>query len=226
MQKTINGSGATDAPAKDAPTNADTAKDAPAADTAKDAPANADTTKTEPKTFTQEEVNAMMAKEKNQGKNAAFSQLGIDPKDAQAIVTIKAFVEGQNKSKQAAGADADVLANNAAMAEATQRAALAEAKVEAMMLGVKSEYVDDVIIIALSKASEENDLKTVLGEMKTKYPVWFGMTATDDDKKPEKKVGTGSSFKTADKNKTENDSIGARLAANRKVQNKPKSYWN
>ena len=42
------------------------------------------------KTFTQEDVNRMMAKEKQQGRNAVFNELGINPDDADAISLIKA----------------------------------------------------------------------------------------------------------------------------------------
>ena len=75
-----------------------------------------------------------------------------------------------------------------------------------MQLGVQPKYVEDVVALALSKLTDDSDLKTIIGELKIKYPVWFEESEEDekDDKKKDKKVGqkgTGSSIKDADKKK-------------------------
>lgn len=183
------------------------------------------------KTFTQEQVNKMMTREKNQGRNAAFKELGINPKDQKMVKMFKAFIESQKSDEEkAAEAESE---NQAKVTEAEQRALVAEAKAEAMMLGVKSQYVDDVVTLALAKMTDDSDLKTIIGEFKTKYPVWFGESEEDnkgDDKGKGKtgQRGTGSSVKTVDKDKktgSETKSLGARLAAQRKTSNKKSSYW-
>ena len=117
--------------------------------------------------------------------------------------------------------------------EAEQRAQVAEAKAEAMMLGVKTQYVDDVVTLALAKMTEDSDLKTIIGEFKTKYPVWFGEASGEDDKDKDKgkgkagQRGTGSSVKTSkeDNKGKEEKGLGARLAAQRKTGGKKSSYW-
>ena len=124
------------------------------------------------KTFTQDQVTRMMTREKNQGRNAVYKELGIDPKDKKTVSMFKAFVESQKTDEQKASEkEAE---NQSKVTEAEQRAQVAEAKAEAMMLGVKTQYVDDVVTLALAKMSEDSDLKTIIGEFKTKYPVWFG----------------------------------------------------
>ena len=183
------------------------------------------------KTFTQEQVNKMMTREKNQGRSAALKELGIDPKDSKMVAMVKALIESQKTDEQkAAEKDAE---NQTKMNEAEQRAQVAEAKAEAMMLGVKTQYVDDVVTLALAKMTEDSDLKTIIGEFKTKYPVWFG-ESEDDDKGGEDKEkgktgqkGTGSSVKTSkeDKGKGEEKGLGARLAAQRRGTGKKSSYW-
>lgn len=180
------------------------------------------------KTFTQEQVNKMMTKEKNQGRNAVYKELGINPKDTKMVNMFKAFVESQKTDDQKAAEKESE--NESKINEAEQRALFAEAKAEAMMLGVKSQYVEDVVTLALAKMTEDSDLKTIIGEFKTKYPVWFG--ESDDDKKDDKKgkagqKGTGSSIKDAEKAKKgeEPKGLGARLAAQRKTSNKKSSYW-
>ena len=99
-----------------------------------------------------------------------------------------------------------------------------------MILGVKSQYVEDIVTLALAKMTDDSDLKTIIGEFKTKYPVWFGESEEDDkDKGKDKKTGqrgTGSSVKSdKDKKTDETKSIGARLAAQRKTGSKKSSYW-
>jgi hypothetical protein len=182
------------------------------------------------KTFTQEQVNKMMAREKNQGRSAALRELGIDPKDSKMVAMVKALIESQKTDEQkAAEKDAE---NQAKMKEAEQRAQIAEAKAEAMMLGVKAQYVDDVVTLALAKMTEDSDLKTIIGEFKTKYPVWFGESEDDDKGGKDKgkgktgQKGTGSSVKTSKEDKgKEEKSLGARLAAQRKTGSGKPSYW-
>lgn len=187
-----------------------------------------DTKKTE-KTFSQTQVNKMMTREKNQGRNAALKELGIDPKDSKAMAAVKAFIESQKTDEQKQ-AEKDAEAQTKAR-EAEQRAQVAEAKAEAMMLGVKTQYVDDVVTLALAKMTEDSDLKTIIGEFKTKYPVWFGESEKEDGKDDKGKgktgqKGTGSTVKSSEKEKgSENKGLGARLAAQRKTGSKKSSYW-
>lgn len=182
------------------------------------------------KTFTQEQVSKMMTREKNQGRSAALKELGIDPKDSKMVAMVKALINSQKTDEQkAAEKDAE---NQTKMNEAEQRAQVAEAKAEAMMLGVKTQYVDDVVTLSLAKMTEDSDLKTIIGEFKTKYPVWFGESDDADDDKDKNKgktgqKGTGSSVKTSkeDKGNGEEKGLGARLAAQRRGTGKKSSYW-
>ena len=180
------------------------------------------------KTFTQDQVNRMMTREKNQGRNAVYKELGIDPKDSKTINMFKAFIESQKTDEQKASEkEAE---NQSKVTEAEKRAQVAEAKAEAMMLGVKSQYVDDIVTLALAKMTEDSDLKTIIGEFKTKYPVWFGESSEEDEKNNKDKgktgqKGTGSSVKTSKEDKgKEEKGLGARLAAQRKTSKKS-SYW-
>lgn len=194
------------------------------------------------KTFTQEQVNKMMAREKHQGANSVYKELGIDPKDTKAIGLVKALIASQKTDEQKAAEQSK------ALVEAQNKAALSEAKAEAMMMGVQPQFVEDAVTLAMAKMKndEGSDIKTVLGELKTKYPVWFGKAAgqDDDDKKDsksgakdkgktkeEKKTvgqrGTGSTVKTnTSKEEKEEKSLGARLAAKRRSQNQHKSLWS
>ena len=96
---------------------------------------NAGEGKKDEKTFNQEQVNKMMAKEKNQGRNAVYNELGINPKDEKQIEAIKAYIESQKSDTQKATEKA--LAEEKALKEAEDRVRIAEAKAEVMMLGIK-----------------------------------------------------------------------------------------
>lgn len=179
------------------------------------------------KTFSQDEVTKMMSKEKRQGRDAALRELGIDPKDKKAVEAVKAYIDSQKTDdERAAEKDTEVR-------EANRRAQIAEAKAEAMTMGVKPQFVDDLITLVLSKKSDDSelDLKTTIGEFKTKYPVWFGKSEDDEDESDDEnktgRRGTGSTFKGKDKKgKGKDEGLGARLAAQRKSSSKKKSYWN
>lgn len=181
------------------------------------------------KTFTQSQVTAMMTREKKQGRNAAYREMGIDPKDTKMVNMFKAFVDSQKTEEQKAVEKENE--NNTKLAEAQERALMAEVKAEAMMLGVKKNYVDDAVTLVLSKMTEDSDIKTIVGELKTKYPIWFGESGgngDDDDKgKSKGQRGTGSTIKDkGTKRGNEQKGMGARLAAQRKtVNNKKTSYW-
>ena len=182
------------------------------------------------KSFTQKQVSAMMAKEKKQGRAAAFKELGIDPKDTKMVSMFKAFVESQKTDDEKAAEKSKE--EQAKLDEANNRALIAEAKAEAMLLGVQTEYVEDVVTLAISKIGkdEDSDIKTVIGEFKTKYPDWFKAKEDDnsgDGKGKTGQKGTGSSVKNnkEKKDKGEEVGLGARLAAQRKTSNKKSSYW-
>jgi len=189
-------------------------------------------TKNNGKTFTQDQVTKMMTREKNQGRSAALKELGIDPSDTKMAAMIKTFIDSQKTDDQKT-AEKNA-AEQSKIQEAEQRVMMAEAKAESMILGVKTQFVDDVVTLAMAKMTEDSDLKTIIGEFKTKYPAWFGTSDEDDDDKSNKKdksgkagqKGTGSSVKNADKEKkSEEKGLGARLAAQRKSNTAKASYW-
>ena len=181
------------------------------------------------KTFTQKQVNSMMSKEKKQGREAAYREMGLDPNDSKMVAMFKAFIDSQKTEEQKAAEVANEQAVK--VAEAEQRALVAEAKAEAMQLGVLPQYADDAVTLALSKMSDDTDLKSIIGELKTKYPVWFDASNADaDGKNATGQKGTGASVKSTDKGGAgkETKGMGARLAAQRKTQNgsNKKSFWS
>ena len=177
------------------------------------------------KTFTQAEVNRMMTKEKQQGRSAAYKELGIDPSDTNTVSMFKAFIEAQKTSEQKA--NEQKAESDAKLAQAVEKARIAEAKATALKLGVKSEYVDDVVTLAITKVTDDNDVDAVINDFKSKYTFWF-TGSSDDEENSVGKKGTGSSVggkKSSSKGGDSVKGIGKRLAAARKTNNTKNSYW-
>ena len=178
------------------------------------------------KVFTQEEVNKMMAREKKQGRMALLKELGYKDEETakSASKSYNAWLEAQ-KSDEEKRKDSEEK-NNEAIREAQAKAEISEAKAEALLLGCEPKYVDDVIALAVAKKTEDGDFKTIIGDLKKKYPVWFDKSSDDDDskedeKKKEGQKGTGGSVsKSKSKSGKNGDekSLGARLAAARRAR--------
>lgn len=183
------------------------------------------------KTFTQDEVSRMMTREKKQGRNSVYNELGIDPNDTDSIELVKSITSAKkHNANDVDDANATPQANDEKLAELERRAEVAEAKAEAMMLGVKPQFADDVVTLASAHLAEQGngaEFKTVIGELKSKYPSWFGADA--DDNNAAGKSGTGSSINpdSGSNGSKKNDGIGKRLAAQRKpsASGKKFSYW-
>lgn len=196
---------------------------------------NKTTSKSE-KTFTQAQVNRMMAREKAQGRASVYNELGIKSGDKKMVQMFRSFLESQKTDEEKAAEKERESQNK--LDELAHRTVIAEAKASAMMAGVKSQYVEDAVTLALAKiqGNEDGDVTTVLNEFKTKYPIWFGISEEENNKTKEDKNksigqrGTGSSVKSISENskKSNSSGLGARLAAQRKSQLNvgKKSFWN
>jgi hypothetical protein len=162
------------------------------------------------KTFTQEQVTKMMTREKNQGRNAALKELGIDPKDTKTVKMIQAFIASQKSGDEDSNDNSEAQQK---LQEATDRALKAECKAEAMALGAKKEFVDDVVVLVMAKYNEDADFKTLIGEVKTKYKTFF--EGDSEEEKQTGKKGTGSALKKDKSKDNDEKSMGSRLAAQR-----------
>ena len=176
------------------------------------------------KTFTQTEVNNMMTKEKNEGRRAVLKSLGF--KDEEEA---KKSLEEYNKYLESKKTDDEKKTEALKTAksekdEALKRAIEAESKLACYNAGVSKDYIDDVMLIASSKVSEDKSLDKVLEEMKKdkKYESFFGKVASSNSE------GTGSNAGHSSSNNGSNEEgIGKRLAErNKSNQNKKSSFFN
>lgn len=179
------------------------------------------------KTFTQKEVNAIMAKEKRQGKNSVLKNLGFDSEEdaKKAFNLLKALTDSQKTAEQKVIDEKDEAAKGKDKAE--ERAIKAENKLACLMAGVSKDCIDDVLAIASAKVDEDNDLSDVLEDMKKnkKYALFFGESEEPDDEPSNGNKGTGAKPKNNKGGKDESGNLGERLAKNSSKPAKKSSYF-
>ena len=162
------------------------------------------------KKFTQADMTATAAKEKKQGRAAAFREMGFkSEKEAKAqLEAFRKYQESQLTPEQKTAAQ--IKQANDDKSDAEKRAEAAENKLAAIQAGVKKDAVDDAVAIAMMKVEDGKSLEDVLGEMKTqpRYKGFFDGSDDDDDKGG--KGGTGTSVRHKSSKKDE-DGIGKRL---------------
>lgn len=96
----------------------------------------------------------------------------------------------------------------------------AEVQLEALRSGLKTQYLEDAVILASAKKQKGAEYKTIFAEMKSKNPSWFG---ENGESALAGQKGTGTAVK-AGTMAEKADGIGARLAKKQKVQ-QSKSFW-
>lgn len=178
------------------------------------------------KIYTQAQVNAMLANEKRQGKQSILRALGIKDvnegksKMQQQQQTNQQQLDEENQAAQ--------LLSNArqAQVEAEQRAQAAERKLAVLKLGVRPEYVDDVVFIASGKATDSEDFDAVISGMKETHSFYF----VQDNNSSQNNNGTGgnANFKKQQQQQEQAGALGKRLAEQRMkaVENKVKFFDN
>ena len=168
------------------------------------------------KTFTQSQVNAMMSREKKQGRQAALNALGFKTEDdaKKAIALLNALQDSQKSEEEKLNEKINNQKDD--LSEAVKRAIVAENKLSCISANVKKEAIDDVLAIASTKISDEKDLDSVLEEMKkdTKYSSFFEGT----------KQGTGSNPGHSKQNDGV-EKMGARLAKSSAPIEKKSTYF-
>lgn len=172
----------------------------------------------EEKTFTQAELNKMMKAEKDSGKRSILKMLGVKDEKAakEAMAEYNNYLESKKTKEEK---DSEKLATlETQKSEAEKKAMFLENKFTAITEGVKLEAVEDVVALATLKVTDDKDFKTVIGEMKTKYPDFFTGTQGSSS------LGTGSSVNASRSNNKE-QGLGATLASSIKATQTTKSSY-
>lgn len=175
------------------------------------------------KTFTQENLNRIAAQEKRQGASSILKALGFESEEkAKEYLEAKRKEDDEKKDDLQKAKDAEAAANTA-KAAAEAKAALLEKRFKVVSMGVAADKADDIVTLATSKAIDGKTFEDAVEDLKKTYPELF-------KGKQEERKGTGSGGNPPrGKNTGDDDSIGKRLAEQRKTsksQSKKNSYFS
>lgn len=151
---------------------------------------NTEENKTEVNTEQKEnktETNKINVEEtKKQGVNEILAALGVDSKEDLQTIVSKYQQEQENKKTDLEKANDSNKTLTKRLVEEKERADIAEAKLAAITLGAKPDLVDDLVIVAKSKATEDKKILDVIEEIKKSNSgsVYF---VSEEEKKEDKK---------------------------------------
>jgi hypothetical protein len=177
----------------------------------------------EKKEFTQAELNKMMKAEKDSGKRAMLKSFGFkDEKEAKAAMdALKKFQDSQKTETEKQTEKVNTLTSEKTAAE--KRAEYLENKFTALGEGVKLDVVDDIVTMAMSKVTDDKDLKAVLADMKKNATYAAFFTEAGDGSNGSN--GTGTGVNGGKKTGGKVTGMGARLAAAGKPATTAKSSY-
>lgn len=165
-----------------------------------------------PKTFTQEEVNAMMAREKKQGRQSVYNKLnrlGINEKVLDTLVETVASDNAQTIPPEV----------NEQLVAKDQELLVTRVRAELSLEGVNKTAVDDMQVLVAAKLDPQSytmdDIADAIKDIKQRHAHHFN--AITKDEKPA--TGTGAHVTAgttpAGSGAKDTESIGARLAKQR-----------
>ena len=133
------------------------------------------------------ETNKINVEEtKKQGVNEILAALGVDSKEDLQTIVSKYQQEQKNKKTDLEKANDSNKTLTKRLVEEKERADIAEAKLAAITLGAKPDLVDDLVIVAKSKATEDKKILNVIEEIKKSNSgsVYF---VSEEERKEDKK---------------------------------------
>ena len=181
--------------------------------------------------------NVDTEKIKNDTISELLKTLGVD--------TVEALQEKVTKQKEAEEAGkTDLQKANDTLKETTRQLVdesrkrlLADAKLQAMILGAKPDMLDDLVTVAMSKVTKEKDIVAVMTEMKEgKTGQYYFSSSEQTEEEKRKNVtskrtnGNNNNSNAGDNNNGENGqhngTMAERLLAGRKKQTKSHYFSN
>ena len=133
--------------------------------------------------------NVDVEKTKKQGVNEILAALGVDSKEDLQTIVSQYKQEQENKKTDLEKANDSNKTLTKRLVEEKERADIAEAKLAAITLGAKPDLVDDLVIVAKSKATEDKKILDIIEEIKKSKSgsVYF---VSEEENKEDKKRRT------------------------------------
>ena len=163
---------------------------------------------------------------KKQGVSELLKTLGIENEDVlKSIITKHNEEEESKKTELQKSQDSNKTLTKNLVSE-KERADIAEAKLNALMLGARKELVDDLVVIAMAKVTDDKKISEIISEIKesNKGSVYFEKKE-EQEEKPKRKTVTRTKSKVQE-NKTEQNEEPKTLAERLfSTKQKPKNYY-
>lgn len=190
---------------------------------------NTEENKTEVNTEQKEnktETNKINVEEtKKQGVNEILAALGVDSKEDLQTIVSKYQQEQENKKTDLEKANDSNKNLTKRLVEEKERADIAEAKLAAITLGAKPDLVDDLVIVAKSKATEDKKILDVIEEIKKSNSGSVYFVSEEEDKKRRTVTRTNSKMQEKkQKEEKEEGGLAQRLFARK--QTTKSSYFS
>lgn len=133
--------------------------------------------------------NVDIEKTKKQGVNEILAALGVDSKEDLQTIVSQYKQEQENKKTDLEKANDSNKSLTKRLVEEKERADIAEAKLAAITLGAKPDLVDDLVIVAKSKVTEDKKILDIIEEIKKSKSgsVYF---VSEEENKEDKKNRT------------------------------------
>lgn len=141
------------------------------------------------KTFTQEQVKGIAAKESKKAQENLLKELGIDDFES-AKEGLQKFKEYQESQKSEAEKKEEALkAKDEEINSIRSKHDSLLAENSALKLGVKEEFLEDVITLARAKVTDEVTIDTAMKDVISKYPHFTSTVKEEEVSKPKFIVG-------------------------------------
>lgn len=129
--------------------------------------------------------NVDIEKTKKQGVNEILAALGVESKEDLQTIVNQYKQEQESKKSDLEKANDSNKTLTKRLVEEKERADIAEAKLAAITLGAKPDLVDDLVIVAKSKATEGKKILDIIEEIKKSNSgsVYF---VSEEEKKEDK----------------------------------------
>lgn len=162
--------------------------------------------------FSQAELNKLLKAEKEKSKTALLKELGVEDFNTAKDGLAKYLESVENSKTDLQKSQEENKRLSEQLAQKTGQAKILQASLDAISLGVNPESVSDIVPIVLAKTDSENDVKSVIEELK-KNPAFSGFFKTANNSN--NNSGTGNPIPKNQNPNNGAESYGARLAKSR-----------
>ena len=175
-------------------------------------------------------------KVKSEAVSSYLKSLGLEGEDGDNALKeiLKKHREAEDANKTDLQKANDTLSQTTKqLVQEREMRQLAEAKLEALKLGAKPELVDDLVVVAMAKATKDKDVSAVVAEMKqgsTGSVYFVSEPEKGEERKGNKsknitrKQPTKEEEKGNEKEQENSGSIASRIIANNKPK-KASTFW-